>query len=107
MLKNYLNLDPAVKTRLVIENDDKSYTISDVLSLGRQLDIPVVYDNLHNRINPCDGLMTDGGWIEETGNTWKERDGRQKVHYSQQGQGKRPRFSFRNHRRRRVYDFLR
>lgn len=88
--ENYSKLDPAVKRRLVIENDDKSYTISDVLLLGRKLEIPVVYDNLHNRVNPCCSLMTDGGWIGEAGKTWKEEDGRQKIHYSQQARGKHP-----------------
>jgi UV DNA damage endonuclease len=87
---HYSKLDPAVKKRLVIENDDKSYAISDVLSLGRNLDIPVVYDNLHNRINPCSSFMGDGGWIEEAGKTWKEKDGRQKIHYAQQAKGKPP-----------------
>lgn len=87
--ENYTKLDPGVKRRLVIENDDKSYTVSDVLSLGRILEIPVVYDNLHNQIN-AGGPMSDGGWIEEAGKTWKEKDGRQKIHYSQQAAGKHP-----------------
>jgi UV DNA damage endonuclease len=87
---HYLKLDPAVKRRLVIENDDKSYTASDVLLLGRKLEIPVVYDNLHNRINPGSSFMDDAGWIGEARKTWKKRDGRQKIHYSQQAEGKHP-----------------
>ncbi len=88
--ENYEKLDPMIKRRLVIENDDRSYTIKDTLPLGVKLGIPVVYDNLHHRVNPCEGLTDDGYWIEEAGRTWGDRDGRQKIHYSQQDPGKRP-----------------
>ena len=48
----FLSLDENVRRRLVIENDDRCYTIADVLGLGRQLAAPVVFDNLHHRLNP-------------------------------------------------------
>ncbi len=98
--ENYAKLDPAVKRRLVIENDDKAYTIEDVLYLGQKLGIPVVYDNLHNRINPPGKAETndpedsastaDSDWIDKASGTWGKYDGRQKIHYSQQDPGKRP-----------------
>ncbi len=40
--EQYKDLDEAVKRRLVIENDDTSYHINDVLELGAKLTIPVV-----------------------------------------------------------------
>lgn len=83
-LKNYERLEETVKKRLVIENDDKSYTIKDVLEIGRSLEIPVIFDNLHHQLNPCDENKSDLFWIDECQTTWKEADGNQKIHYSQQ-----------------------
>lgn len=51
---NYERLNDQVKERLVIENDDKSYNINEVLKIGNELNIPVVFDNLHNKINCYD-----------------------------------------------------
>lgn len=98
--ENYANLDPSVKRRVVIENDDKAYTITDALQIGAKLDIPVVFDNLHHRINPPEtqtpvknegeDFIDENHWIGEAAKTWKPEDGRQKIHYSQQDPGRRP-----------------
>lgn len=82
--ERYKDLDDSIKRRLVIENDDKSYHIGDVLELGSRLGIPVVYDNLHNKVNCCDPSKNDYYWISQCSASWKHEDGRQKVHYSQQ-----------------------
>ena len=81
--KNYLLLDENIKKRLVIENDDKIFNIQDVLEIGNVMNIPVIYDNLHNSVNPHDN-KGDDFWIDECKKTWKSNDGKQKVHYSQQ-----------------------
>lgn len=88
--ENYKLLHDGIKARLVLENDDKSYTISDVLELGLKLGIPVVFDHLHNRMNCSDLTKNDSFWIEACKSTWKDIDGRQKIHYSQQENGKKP-----------------
>jgi UV DNA damage endonuclease len=87
---NFERLSDAVKHRLVIENDDRLYNIEEVLELANQLEIPAVFDNLHHAVNPLPAGGTDNYWIREAGKTWKEEDGRQKIHYSQQAPGKRP-----------------
>lgn len=81
---NYSLLDDKVKERLVIENDDKSYNINEVLEIGKKLNIPVIFDNLHNEINSYDKEKSDKYWISKCKETWKEKDGYQKIHYSQQ-----------------------
>ena len=98
--ENYGDLEPAVKRRLVIENDDKAYSIADALALGTKLGIPVIFDHLHHRVNPPESIQKvksgeqeiddESDWISEAAKTWKERDGRQKIHYSQQDPDKRP-----------------
>ncbi|MEX1377465.1 MAG: UV DNA damage repair endonuclease UvsE [Eubacteriales bacterium] len=88
-IENYKKLDNAIKNRLIIENDDKHYNIEDVLNISEQLEIPVVFDNLHHEINPPSKFKTQTEWIKEAGKTWSERDGQQKIHYSQQDRSKR------------------
>lgn len=88
-IRNYQKLDESVKKRLVVENDDKSYNISDVLSIGKALNIPVIFDNLHNKINQNDDEKDDFYWINECRKTWNEKDGKQKIHYSQQNPTKK------------------
>lgn len=87
--ENYDCLNKSVKQRLVIENDDKNYNISDVLDIGKNMKIPVVFDNLHNTVNPCDDYHDEIYWINECKKTWKNIDGIQKIHYSQQAPFKR------------------
>jgi UV DNA damage endonuclease len=78
-----------VKKRVVIENDDKCYRVRDVLTLSQQLSIPVIFDNLHNYLNPSEEPLSDEQWTELCQATWKPEDGPQKVHYSQQDQNKK------------------
>lgn len=80
----YKKLDDRIKDRLIIENDDRSYTIEDVLSISSRTGAPVVYDNLHHRLNNDGAIHTDSYWINQAKKTWREKDGRAKVHYSQQ-----------------------
>ena len=88
-IETYAGLDKTIKRHLVIENDDKSYTLEDVLSISKQTGIPVVFDNLHHNINSYEKEKSDRYWIEECKSTWKEEDGDQKIHYSQQDKEKR------------------
>jgi len=89
-VSNFDKLGDSIKQRLVIENDEKLYHIKDVLEIGSDLKIPVVYDNLHNTVNPFDPCKSDKYWIDQCGSTWKEQDGLQKTHYSQQNPFKKP-----------------
>lgn len=86
--ENYSKLSQDIKGRLIIENDDKSYTIGDVLKIGKKMTIPVVYDNLHNRVNPFDESKDDSYFIKLARETWSDVDGKQKIHYSQSADGK-------------------
>jgi UV DNA damage endonuclease len=82
--QRWQQLDARVRNRLVIENDDKCYTIEDVLAVGSQLGIPVVFDNLHHQLNHRTGSPDDRFWIEQCRPLWRPADGPQKIHFSQQ-----------------------
>ena len=87
-IDNYSKLDETIKKRLVIENDDKNYDIEDVLYISEKLDIPVVFDNLHHEINNAKTDKSINEYIMECSKTWKDVDGKQKIHYSQQDKSK-------------------
>jgi len=82
-IENYKRLSQSVKDRLVIENDDKIFNIEDVIFVSREINIPVIFDNLHHVCNhkgdaPIKEIMA------KVAKTWKEKDGHIKIHYSQQ-----------------------
>jgi UV DNA damage endonuclease len=80
----YRQLDRTIRDRLVLENDERSFTIADVLAIAETVGSPVVFDNLHHSINGPELRRSPRQWIERCATTWKPEDGRQKIHYSQQ-----------------------
>lgn len=84
---NFNKLSQSLKNRLVIENDDKSYTIEEVLGICRELGIPAVFDNLHHKLNSCSLEWKE--IISGVKSTWKVEDGPVKLHYSDQDIQKR------------------
>ncbi len=87
-IRNYRTLEDPIQKRLIIENDDRQYTISEVLEIAYQIDIPVVFDNLHHESN-LDSSKSEMEWLLAARETWKVEDGWQKIHYSQQDPDKR------------------
>lgn len=51
-------LSEAVRVRLALENDDRTYTVRDLLPVCADLEIPLIYDVHHHRCNP-DGLSEE------------------------------------------------
>jgi UV DNA damage endonuclease len=56
--KNFHRLSPRVASRLTLENDDRIYTVRDLLPICTELKIPLVYDVHHHRCNP-DGFSVE------------------------------------------------
>jgi len=86
--ERFCKLDDLIKRRLVIENDEKSYSLEDCLWVSDQTGVPVVFDLLHHRLKNNGESLKEAfeGFIP----TWKERDGTPIVDYSTQDMGKRP-----------------
>jgi UV DNA damage endonuclease len=79
-------LPETVFRRLALENDEKSYHPGDILELGQQLRIPAVMDVFHYAVNPGPERTEVSSWIKRMSSTW--RGERQKIHYSDQAEGK-------------------
>ncbi len=89
--RRYESLPQPILRRLVVENDDRSYTVADALALHRRVGVPVVYDNLHDACTPSPESCPPSEWIARCAATWGLADGRPKVHYSQSRPGPNPR----------------
>ncbi|HEU4658508.1 MAG TPA: UV DNA damage repair endonuclease UvsE [Capillimicrobium sp.] len=73
-------LSDAARARLVVENDDRSFGLRDVLRLADRIERPVVWDLLHHHCHDPDGIP-DREALALALATWP--DGvRPKVHYS-------------------------
>jgi UV DNA damage endonuclease len=73
-------LSERARARLVIENDDRSYALADVLELSRRTGLRVVWDVLHHRCNDPDG-MPAGEALTAALDTWPAGVV-PKIHYS-------------------------
>lgn len=79
-INKYNSLTKKIKRRLVIENDDKSYTFRDCMHIHETTNIPVVFDVFHHAcLNHGESLQDCFNIIPKT---WKKIDGTPIVHYS-------------------------
>jgi len=77
-IDNFNKLNKDLQKLIVVENDDKSYNIRNVLSLCEKLSIPMVLDCHHFKVNKNNEKIED--YIERIFNTWK--DDIPKIHFS-------------------------
>ena len=86
-LKQYDLLDTAIRDRLVIENDERLYTLSDCLAIHERTGIPVIADTFHHFLYNNGEQFT--ALLDPVRKTWKTHDGIPMVDYSSQEPGKR------------------
>lgn len=89
-IENCRDLDDRVKSRLVLENDERCYTVGDALSAATAIEVPVVFDVFHHGWNPALQSYSLRAIIQRCAATWRKRDGRIKIHYSNQWPGLPP-----------------
>jgi UV DNA damage endonuclease len=80
-------LDSTLRSRLVIENDERSYTISDCLAIHERTGIPVIMDSFHHSLLNNGERFAD--LLGPVRQTWKMDDGIPMVDYSSQEPEKR------------------
>lgn len=91
--ENFINgfnkLSNSSKKRLIIENDEKNFSLNDVLEISNKIHIPVIFDNLHNACYG-DNDYSLNEIYSLVNKTWDNYlDGQIKVHYSQQDKNKK------------------
>jgi len=86
-IHRFNRLDQSIRRRLVIENDDKSYTLRDCLNVHAKTKIPVLFDSFHHEINSSGETLKQA--FELFTSTWKKSDGLPLMDYSSQQSSKR------------------
>ncbi|KAJ5083391.1 hypothetical protein N7456_012818 [Penicillium angulare] len=86
--KNYAVLSQDIKNRLVLENDDVSWTVHDLLPICEELNIPLVLDYHHHNILFDANEVREGTediipLYDRIAATWSRKNITQKMHYSE------------------------
>jgi UV DNA damage endonuclease len=91
----YRGLPERVARHVVLENDERAYAAADVLAVHERCGVPIVFDALHDAVNPGPAPTPDPGdpaagraaraaRLAACLRTWREADGRPKTHFSSQ-----------------------
>lgn len=86
--ENYATLSPSIKNRLVLENDDVSWNVHDLLPVCQELNIPMVLDFHHHNIlfdadKLREGTLDIMNLYPDIKATWTRKGITQKMHYSE------------------------
>ena len=87
-IERYNSLSKSLRSRLVIENDDRSYSLEDCLSVHEKIGIPILFDAFHHQCLNNGETWRQG--LQLSASTWKKSDGIPMVDYSSQQRGQRP-----------------
>jgi len=83
----YKKLPLKIRKRLVIENDDRSYSLKDCLEINKKCGVSVLFDSFHHE------CLNDGESVKKalglSAKTWKKSDGILMTDYSSQENGMR------------------
>lgn len=86
-VKRYDQLDKSIRKRLVIENDDRNYTLKDCLEIYKETGIPIIFDPFHHQINNTGETIKEA--FDMFVDSWSKEDGLPMVDYSSQQEQKR------------------
>ncbi|MCP8305211.1 MAG: UV DNA damage repair endonuclease UvsE [archaeon] len=84
-IERFEKLDETIKRRLVIENDDRRYSLKDCLLLNAETGIPVLFDIFHHELNNSEEKISEAFRLFTK--TWRKKDGIPMVDYSSQKKG--------------------
>jgi UV DNA damage endonuclease len=86
-IDRFERLDERIQRRLVIENDDRRYSLKDCLCIHEKLGTPVLFDVYHHELNSAGETVREA--LAMAAQTWSEGDGVPMIDYSSQEPGDR------------------
>ncbi len=87
-MENIGLLSEEIRRRLRLENDERAWSVRDLLPICEETNLPLIVDNLHHALNGVEPLA-DLPW-DRIGSTWDPSGRLPKLHYSEQDPEKRP-----------------
>lgn len=78
--ENFAKLPDRIRKRIILENDDRSYSASDVLEICTELEIPMVLDVHH--YNCVNDAMSLEKLLPAIFDTWRNEPFNPKIHFS-------------------------
>ncbi|MBD3322801.1 MAG: UV DNA damage repair endonuclease UvsE [Chitinivibrionales bacterium] len=86
-IEHYNKLETIISRRLVIENDDRLYSLKDCCAIHEQTGIPVLFDVFHHSI--LNNKETVPAALSRAAATWQKSDGIPMIDYSSQEKNER------------------
>lgn len=84
-IQNYKKFPHEIQQRLILENDDKTFNVEEVLSICKELEIPFVLD-VHHHLCNNDGSPLES-YLQDFFNTWDKEPLPPKIHFSSPKEG--------------------
>jgi UV DNA damage endonuclease len=86
-VESYRSLRAPLRRRLIIENDDRLFSLRDALTIHEKTGVPILFDSFHHE------CLNHGETVREAlqlaVSTWRRQDGAAMADYSTQEQGQR------------------
>jgi UV DNA damage endonuclease len=79
-VKRLERIPESITRRLVIENDDRNYTLRDCINISSETGLPVLFDLFHHDVNNLGEAV--GEAFNMFHRTWRQKDGIPMVDYS-------------------------
>ena len=86
-IRRYEKLDARIRNRLVIENDDRLYSLRDCIYIFKETGIPILFDVFHHETFNSEETLEEA--FKLVVRTWRMNDGIPMVDYSSQEDGQR------------------
>jgi len=86
-IKRFTELDERIRRRLVIENDDRLYSVKDCMLIHAETGMPVLFDVFHHELTNSEETIQEAFDLFTT--TWTKKDGVPMVDYSSQQPGEK------------------
>jgi UV DNA damage endonuclease len=81
-VERYRRLDDRIRRRLVIENDERHYSLRDCLNIHEKTGVPVLFDAFHHAVYAHGETLAEA--LSAAAKTWRPADGVLMVDYSSQ-----------------------
>ncbi|MBP7708137.1 UV DNA damage repair endonuclease UvsE [Candidatus Pacearchaeota archaeon] len=81
-VESYKRLSDSIKRRLVIENEERLYSLKDCLRLHEKTGVPILFDFFHHSLFNNKESFSDA--VKSVSKTWKKHDGIPMTDYSSQ-----------------------